>query len=135
MKGITVKKYTQLMLVLGFAALLVFSIDLIHPFLNDYMRGFFMSFGLSIIFVSLVFQNNKKYMAKSELEAKDERMIMIRQKQYSTGYYFHLFLTVLGIIGFGFFEETQVVSTILSGFILIETIAIGIFGTIYMKKY
>lgn len=135
MRSFSVKKYLNLMLILGIISLLLFSIDFIRPFLTDYLKGFFMSFGVSLILVALVMGKNKKYLAKSELEAKDERMVMIREKTFTAGYYFHMILTVFGIIGFGFFEETMVVSTILAGLFLIETIFNSIIGSVYMKKF
>jgi hypothetical protein len=104
-------------------------------FLNEYLEGFTLSFGIVLIIFSLFAKFNKKYIQKKEINAGDERLRMIQEKSLSAGYQFHNILTVLGVIIFGIFEQTYILSIALAIMILTESIFIWIVGYIYHKTY
>ncbi len=129
------KKYLQWMLIIGLISLFVFSLNFALHFLNDYLSGFTLSFGITVILFSLIAQNSKTFMKKVEISESDERIIMIKEKQMSAGYYFHILLSVILVVVFGLFETLQIISLAIAGMILFETLFIQAMGYIYQKKF
>ncbi len=133
-KGFT-RTYLEVVLMVSLVSLLIFALDVAFPFLNDFMRGFTLSFGLLSFMLSLFLRFNKKVLKKIEVNEKDERKIMINEKALSIAYYVHLLLTVVVIVIFGFIDTLQLVSVVLAALILVETICLYIARYIYSLKY
>ena len=133
LKGI--KKYYQMIGILGIGSILVYLLDLEFEFLNDYLKGFFISFGSVLIIFSIFANVSKKFILKKEISANDERLIMLQQKSLSIGFLTHKILTVFGIIIFGIFEQTYIISIVLAAMLFVESISIWIAHYIYRKTY
>jgi TRAP-type C4-dicarboxylate transport system permease large subunit len=99
------------------------------------MAGFMMSFGLSLTVLSVILKNNKKFQHMQELTEKDERLKMIKEKQLSATYFFHIVLTVVLVIVFGFFDETKVLSVGLASMLMLEWVYLMAMGYYYHKVY
>ncbi len=134
MKKSFIKIYLQVMLIVGSLSVFVFALDLVVPFLNDFLDGFSLSFGITLIAFSLIAQNSKKFIRKVEIAENDERMVMIKQKTMSAGFYFTLITNILAIIIFGAFESTYYVSLVLAGILLLHAIFIQVMNYIYKRK-
>ncbi|MDY3195700.1 MAG: hypothetical protein RBQ95_02465 [Paracholeplasma sp.] len=135
MKKNYLKIYLEVITVVGLLALLTFSLNLYFEFLNDYMSGFMMSFGLSLTVLSVILKNNKKFQQMQELTEKDERLKMIKEKQLSATYFFHIVFTVVLVIIFGFFDETKVLSVGLASMLMLEWVYLTAMGYYYHKVY
>jgi predicted RND superfamily exporter protein len=135
MKKNYLKIYLEVITVVGLLALLTFSLNLYFEFLDDYMSGFMMSFGLSLTVLSVILKNNKKFQQMQELTEKDERLKMIKEKQLSATYFFHIVFTVVLVIIFGFFDETKVLSVGLASMLMLEWVYLMVMGYYYHKVY
>lgn len=119
---------------IGTISLLLVLIDFFVPFLIDYARGFFLSFGISIVGLSIYYSISKKYKEKIKISSNDERIQMIENKVFSYTYLFHMLLFIIGIIIFAFNKKTQIYSIILSLIIMVENIFAMIIKYILHKK-
>ncbi len=133
-KGFT-RTYLQIVLLVGIMSLFTFSLDKVFNFMNDYMSGFTLSFGITVTVFSLIALNSKKFLAEAKIKEQDERHIMIKEKQLGLAYYFHMFFSVVAVIVSGSIEALQVVSVFIAGMILLETIFLAVVGLILNRKY
>jgi hypothetical protein len=130
-----IKKYYQVIGILGMSSILIYLLDMRLLFLNEYLKGFTLSFGIVLVIFSVFAKFNKKYIHKKEINAGDERIKMIQEKSLSAGYQFHNILTVLGVIIFGIFDQTYILSIGLAVMILAESIFIWIMSYYFHKTY
>ena len=133
-KGFT-RTYLQIILLVGLISLFAFSLDKVLNYMNDYMSGFTLSFGVTVMAFSLIMLNSKKFLSEAKIKEQDERHIMIKHKQLGLTYYFHMFFSVVAIIVSGSIEALQVVSLFIAGMILLETIFLAVVGVILNRKY
>lgn len=108
--------------IIGAISILLILIDFFNPFLIDYAKGFFLSFGISILILSVYYSTSKKFKKKFEINSNDERIQMIENKVFSLAYIFHMILFLTLIIIFAFRKDTQLYSIILAFVIMIENI-------------
>lgn len=94
-----------------------------------------MSFGFTMTLVSLILQSNPKFMKKMEMSEKDERLVMIKDKQLSTAYSFHIFFSAVLTVIFGLKEETYMISVAIASILLVEGLFLFIIGLYYKNKY
>lgn len=130
-----IRKYYQIIGIIGMGSIFTYLLNLKYLFLNDYLKGFTLSFGIVLMLLSAFAHFNKKYIQKKQLNAGDERMRMIQEKSLSVGYQFHNILTVVGVIVFGMFEQTYMISIILASMVLIESIFIVAINYYFHKTY
>jgi len=135
MKKTFTKKYLQVLLIVGFISIFIFALDLNFYFLNDYLSGFTIAFGITLVIISFVAQKSKKFMKKVAIAEQDERARMLKEKQMSAGYSFHIFLSIILVVVFGAIEKTYLISVGIAGMLLIEGIFIQIMGYVYKNKY
>ncbi len=112
-----------------------FRINLYLGFLNDYLKGFTLSFGITVTLFSLIVLASPKYIEKMKVNESDERVIMIKEKQMSAGYYFHIAFSTVLVIMFGFFEDTYILSVGIAAMLLVEGLFLFFMGFIYKRKY
>lgn len=119
---------------LGFISLTLTFVNYLNPFLNDYIAGFFLSFGptLFIMYLLSLRSESKK---RSLLEETDERLKMIKDRTLSVGYSFNVILTSLLIIVFGFINQTMIISIVLAFKLLFETLFMVITKRHLSRKY
>lgn len=129
------KKYLNISLILGVTSIFIFSINLYLNFLNDFLKGFSMSFGFSLTLISLILLNSPKYMKRMEMSEKDERLVMIKDKQLSTAYSFHIFFSAVLTVIFGLNEETYMISVAIASILLVEGLFLFLIGLYYKNKY
>lgn len=119
---------------LSLISITIFIIDRFTPFLNDFLRGFTLSFGLFALIIQLAFSISKSLKNKQRINLTDERLKMINNKTFSYTYYFHLILSVLIMLVCSFFEKTMIVTIVLAYIFIIEQIFTIVTKYILNKK-
>lgn len=135
MKKSFVKRYLRFVLFIGLLSIFTFALNLYLGFLNDYLKGFTLSFGITVTLFSLIVLASPKYIEKMKVNESDERVIMIKEKQMSAGYYFHIAFSTVLVIMFGFFEDTYILSVGIAAMLLVEGLFLFFMGFIYKRKY
>lgn len=135
MKKSFVKRYLTFILFVGLLSIFTFALNLYLDFLNDYLKGFTLSFGITVTLFSLIVLASPKYMEKMRVNESDERVVMIKEKQMSAGYYFHIAFSTVLVIMFGFFEDTYILSVGIAAILLVEGLFLFFMGFIYKRKY
>ncbi len=135
MKRSFTKTYLHITLITGMLAIFAYALNLVLPYLSDFLEGFMVSFGLVLVLFSLILQRSKKFMKKIEVAEGDERLVMIKQKTLSAGYYFTMVTNVIAVIVFGAFESTYYVSFALACMMLLNAAFIQLMNIYYKRKY
>lgn len=101
------KTYFQSVRLLGLAFIFMSILDVRYDFLNDYLKGFSIAFGIGIVLVSTLLLSNKSYMKQQKIAEQDERLVMIRHKVVSKTYMVHYWIQFALIVIFGMFKKYQ----------------------------
>jgi len=73
-----------------------------------------------------------KRMKESET---DERLIMIKEKQLSAAYGFHIFFSAVLTVVFGLNEETYMISVAIAAILLVEGLFLFLIGLYFKNKF
>ena len=129
------KKYLNIALLFGLLSIFLFAIDLYLDFLNDFLKGFSISFGFTMTLVSLILQTSPRFMKRLEMNEKDERLIMIKDKQLSAAYSFHILFSAVLTVIFGLQEETYMISVVIAAILLVESLFLFLIGVYFKNKF
>ncbi|MCU0104785.1 hypothetical protein N7603_03855 [Acholeplasma vituli] len=134
-KPFITRQYLQAIRLLGMIFIILFILNVRFQFLNDYLSGFSLGFGVTIILLSTILLFSKSYMKEQKIAENDERLIMIRNKVVSQTYFVHYWIQFLLIVIFGFFEETNLISIIMAGIFVFESLVMLGLDIYYKRKY
>lgn len=134
-KPFITRQYLQAIRLLGMIFIILFILNVRFQFLNDYLSGFSLGFGVTIILLSTILLFSKSYMKEQKIAENDERLIMIRNKVVSQTYFVHYWIQFLLIVIFGFFEETNLISIIMAGILVFESLVMLGLDIYYKRKY
>lgn len=134
-KPFITRQYLQAIRLLGMIFIVLFILNVRFQFLNDYLSGFSLGFGVTIISLSTILLFSKSYLKEQKIAENDERLIMIKHKVVSKTYFVHYWIQFLLIVVFGFFEETNLISIIMAGIFVFESLVMLGLDIYYKRKY
>lgn len=134
-KPFITRQYLQAIRLLGMIFIILFILNVRFQFLTDYLSGFSLGFGVTIILISTMLLFSKSYMKEQKIAENDERLIMIKHKVVSKTYFAHYWIQFLLIVIFGFFEETNLISIIMAGIFVFESLVMLGLDMYYKRKY
>lgn len=129
------KTYFQSVRLLGLAFIFMSILDVRYDFLNDYLKGFSIAFGIGIVLVSTLLLSNKSYMKQQKIAEQDERLVMIRHKVVSKTYIVHYWIQFALIVIFGMFKSTNLISIIMALIFMVGAIFMVSLDYYYKRKY
>lgn len=129
------KTYFQGVRFLGLVFIFISILDVRYDFLNDYLKGFSIAFGICIVLVSTLLLSNKAYMKKQKIAEQDERLVMIRHKVVSKTYMVHYWIQFALIVIFAMFKSTNLISIIMALIFMVEAIFMVSLDYYYKRKY